>query len=162
MFGQIWIISLPLVFGLQGGLIWLISLPLASGAVSSRPLGWLDGLGTLVWTIGFCFEAIGDYQLARFKADPANRGQVLDRGLWRYTRHPNYFGDLLVWWGLYLLACAGGGWWVIISPLVMSLLLMRVSGVTLLERSLADRTSGYRDYTERTSALFPWPPKRQN
>ena len=109
---------------------------------------------------GVFFEAVGDWQLERFKADPANRGQVMDRGLWRYTRHPNYFGDFLVWWGLYGVALAAGAWWTVVSPLVMSVLLLRVSGVTLLEQSLRHRP-GYEDYVKRTSAFFPRPPKRQ-
>jgi steroid 5-alpha reductase family enzyme len=161
-YGQrFWIISLPLVFGLQAVLIWIVGLPLSAAAFSARPLGWLDGLGAALWAIGFFFEAVGDYQLAAFKAKPENRGRVLDRGLWRYTRHPNYFGDFLVWWGLYAIAAAGNApWWVVISPLLMSLLLLRVSGVTLLEKSFSERNRDYGDYIARTSVFVPWPPRR--
>lgn len=104
------------------------------------------------------YAPVGDWQLARFKAKPENRGRVMDQGLWRYTRHPNYFGDFLVWWGLYGVALAAGAWWTVPSPLVMSFLLMRVSGVTLLEKSLKARP-GYEDYVRRTSAFFPRPPR---
>ena len=113
-----------------------------------------------MWTMGWLFESIGDWQLARFKAVPGNRGQVMDRGLWRYTRHPNYFGDFLVWWGLYLLAAAAGGWWTVFSPILMSVLLIRVSGVVLLESALIEKRPGYADYVARTSSFVPWPPKR--
>jgi steroid 5-alpha reductase family enzyme len=126
-------------------------------------LNYLDAIGAAVWGLGFAFESVGDLQLARFKANAANRGQACDCGLWRYTQHPNYFGDFLVWWGLYLIALAGDApWWTLVSPIVMSYLLTRVSGVTLLEKSLQDRIAGYRDYIERTSAFFPWPPRRQS
>ena len=111
--------------------------------------------------MGLFFEAVGDWQMARFKANPANRGQVMDRGLWRFTRHPNYFGDFLVWWGLYLVAAASGqATWTVVSPLLMSFFLLRVSGVTLLEQSLKTRTAGYPEYVRRTSTFFPWPPKK--
>lgn len=161
-FGQrFWWVSLVVVFGLQAIILWVVSLPLAVAALSRSQLNWVDWLGAIIWLCGVTFESVGDFQLARFKANPANRGQVCDRGLWRYTRHPNYFGDFLVWWGFYLIAVAGdAAWWVVVSPLVMSILLMRVSGVGLLERSLVQRTAGYRDYVLRTSAFFPWPPRR--
>ncbi len=151
--------SLYLVFGLQGLLAWLISLPLLAAMASQTPLGWLDALGVALWLAGMVFEAGGDWQLARFKADPDNRGKVMDRGLWRYTRHPNYFGDFCIWWGFFLLALAGGGWWSILSPLLMSLFLLKVSGVALLESDIGERRLGYRDYVRRTNAFFPGPPK---
>lgn len=155
-----WIISLFLVFGLQAGLIWLISWPLQVAPFGSGGWNGWDIAGVLLWTIGFLLEAVGDFQMARFKADPANKGKLFSGGLWRYTRHPNYFGDFLVWWGLTLLAFAGGApWWIIISPLTISFLLIRVSGVTLLEKSLQSRTPGYEEYMRRTSSFFPWPPK---
>jgi steroid 5-alpha reductase family enzyme len=154
-------ISLFLVFGLQGVILWIVSLPLQAGQLSDAGWRWLDAAGILFWTVGFAFETVGDVQLARFKADPANRGHVMDRGLWRYTRHPNYFGDFLVWWGLYLIAASGGAWWTVFSPVLMSVLLLRVSGVALLERSLKARTAGYETYVRRTSAFFPWPPKQE-
>jgi len=155
--------SLFVVFWLQGALIWVVSLPVQATMADPAPagLGPLEWAGVAVWAVGLTFEAIGDWQLARFKADPANRGKVMDRGLWRYTRHPNYFGDFCVWWGIWLVALAAGGtWWTIVGPLVMSVLLIRVSGVALLERSLAERREGYADYVTRTSAFFPWPPRR--
>jgi steroid 5-alpha reductase family enzyme len=152
--------SLVQVFVLQGVLMWLISLPVQAAERSSGggPLGWSDALGAALTLTGVAFEATGDAQLARFKADPANRGKVMDRGLWRYTRHPNYFGDFLVWWGLYALAVASGNAWTVLSPALMSFLLLRVSGVTLLEKSMRARP-GYDDYVRRTSAFFPWPPR---
>lgn len=152
--------SLFIVFLLQGAIMWLVALPLQFGIPGDGSLGWLDFVGLAVWATGLFFESVGDFQMARFKSDPANRGKVFDRGLWRYTRHPNYFGDFLVWWGLFLVAFAAGApWWTIFSPLAMSFLLIRVSGVRLLESSLKARTEGYRDYIERTSAFFPMPPR---
>jgi len=152
------LISLFTVFGLQGLIMWIVAFPLQLGIPTDLPLGWLDGFGLLLTTVGVLFEGVGDYQLARFKANPANRGQVLDRGLWRYTRHPNYFGDFLVWWGIYVVAFSGGAFVTIFSPLLMTWLLMRVSGVTLLEKSLVHSKPGYAEYIRRTSAFFPWPP----
>jgi steroid 5-alpha reductase family enzyme len=151
--------SLYLIFGFQALLAWVISLPLAGAIAGVAPLGWLDVLGTALWTVGFVFETVGDWQLARFKRDPASAGRVMDRGLWRYTRHPNYFGDFCVWWGFYLLAVAAGAWWTIVGPLIMSYLLLRVSGVRLLERSIGKRRPGYEDYARRTNAFFPGPPR---
>lgn len=150
--------SLYLVFGFQAALAWIISLPLLGAIASQAPLGWLDGLGVALWSVGFAFEAGGDWQLARFKADPANAGKVLDRGFWRYTRHPNYFGDFCVWWGLYLLALSAGAWWSIVGPLAMSVLLLKVSGVALLEKDIGQRRPQYADYVRRTNAFFPGPP----
>ncbi|MHC1781405.1 MAG: DUF1295 domain-containing protein [Anaerolineaceae bacterium] len=150
------------VFLLQGLLMWIISLPLLAAQISPTParFTFLDILGALVWLIGFFFESAGDLQLARFRADPANKGKVMDRGVWRFTRHPNYFGDSAQWWGFYLLAAAAqGGWWTFISPLVMTTFLLRVSGVTLLEKTLSARP-GYEEYIRRTSAFVPWFPKR--
>jgi steroid 5-alpha reductase family enzyme len=151
--------SLYIVFGLQAGLAWVISLPLLASITSREPLNALDAVGVALWLVGLVFEAGGDAQLARFKSDPANAGAVMDRGLWRYTRHPNYFGDFCIWWGLYLVAVAGGGWWAVAGPLLMSVLLMRVSGVTLLEKDISERRPAYRDYVQRTNAFFPGPPR---
>ena len=158
--GDRWpLVSLGTVFLLQGALIWLVSLPVQTSQSAVLPLGWLDAVGAALVAVGIATEATGDFQLARFKADPANKGRVMDRGLWRYTRHPNYFGDFCVWWGLFGLAFTGGaGIWTIVSPLVMSFLLLRVSGVTLLEKHMGDRP-GYAEYVRRTSPFFPWPPK---
>jgi steroid 5-alpha reductase family enzyme len=157
---KFWLKSLYLVFGLQAVLAWIVSLPLLAAVGSSRPLGWIDALGVAVFAFGFGFESLGDWQLARFRADAANRGRVLDRGLWRYTRHPNYFGECCLWWGLYLIAVAAGGWWSIVSPLLMTLLLLKVSGVALLEQTIVERRPGYVDYVRRTSAFVPLPRRK--
>lgn len=151
--------SLYLVFGFQALLAWVISLPLLGAILSPRPLGWLDAAGVAVWAVGLFFETVGDAQLARFKADPANRGRVMDRGLWRYTRHPNYFGDFCVWWGFYLIALSAGAWWSVLGPLLMSALLMKYSGAGLLEKDIQERRPGYADYVRRTSGFFPRPPR---
>jgi steroid 5-alpha reductase family enzyme len=155
------LVSLFLVFGLQGVLMWIISLPLQAAQMAPQPdrLTPLDWLGVLLWGVGFLFETIGDRQLSRFKADPANRGKVMDRGLWAYTRHPNYFGDAVLWWGYFLIAAAAGAWWTIVSPVVMTLLLMKVSGVALLEKTLVKTKPEYQDYVRRTSAFVPWFPR---
>jgi steroid 5-alpha reductase family enzyme len=158
---RFWWVSYVTVFLLQGVILWFVSLPLQAAIVanpSAFPSG-LDIAGLGLWTVGVLFESLGDWQLARFKADPANAGRVMDRGLWRYTRHPNYFGDFCVWWGLYLIAAAGGAWWTVGSPLLMSLFLMRVSGVTLLEQTIVDRRPDYAAYQRRTNAFFPGLPK---
>jgi steroid 5-alpha reductase family enzyme len=149
--------SLWLIFGFQAMLAWVISLPLAGAVAGDASLGLLDALGVVVWAVGLFFEAVGDGQLARFKSDPANTGRVMDRGLWRYTRHPNYFGDFCVWWGLYLLALSAGAWWSIVGPLIMSFLLLRFSGVRLLERDIGERRPAYAEYVRRTNAFFPGP-----
>lgn len=156
------LVSLLTVFTLQGVLMWVVSLPVQLGQVPDDPgLGWLAVVGVVVWLVGFGFEAVGDLQLARFKADPANEGRVMDRGLWRYTRHPNYFGDACGWWGIGLIAAESGlGAWGLIGSLVMTVLLLRVSGVALLERSLRKRKPDYEAYVARTSAFFPRPPRR--
>lgn len=153
------IVSLFSVFGLQGLLMWIISFPLQIAQISPAParLGLLDWIGAAVWLIGFLFESLGDLQLARFKANPNNKGRVMDRGLWRYTRHPNYFGDSLMWWGFFLIALSvPAGIWTLISPLLMTGLLMKVSGVALLEKTLTKTKPDYHDYVRRTSAFFPW------
>jgi len=154
--------SLYVVFGLQGVVMWVVSLPLqVSIATSQNGWNWLHFVGAALWATGLFFESVGDWQLARFRTNPENAGQVLDTGLWRFTRHPNYFGDFLVWWGLYLVAVArSDAWWTAIGPIVMSVFLMRVSGVTLLEKSLGKSKPGYQDYVRRTNAFFPAPPKR--
>jgi steroid 5-alpha reductase family enzyme len=149
--------SLYIVFLLQGLLAWIVSLPLLATALGRAELNWLDYIGVIVAAFGLLFEAIGDWQLARFKARPGSHDQVMDQGLWRYTRHPNYFGDCCVWWGFYLLAAASGGWWSFVGPLLMTVLLLRVSGVTLLERSIVKRRPEYRRYIETTNAFIPGP-----
>jgi steroid 5-alpha reductase family enzyme len=155
------VVSLYLVFGLQGVLMWIVSLPLQLGQTRETPdFGAIAGIGIAVWAFGMYFEAVGDWQLTRFKRDPANAGKVMDRGLWRYTRHPNYFGDACVWWGIALVAAETGiGAIGLVGAVVMTVLLRRVSGVTLLERSLVKRRPGYDDYVERTSPFLPRRPR---
>lgn len=155
------LVSLGTVFGGQGVLMWWVSLPVLvanHGGTGDAPLSTALGFG--LWALGLVFETVGDLQLTRFRADPANRGRVLDRGLWRYTRHPNYFGDACVWWGIWLV-CAGspGALFTVGSPALMTFLLLRVSGVALLERSIGRRRPEYAEYQRRTSAFFPRPPK---
>ncbi len=157
-----WLISLGTVFALQGALMLVVSLPVSLSAAADGPeaLGPLAALGALVWVVGLVFEAGGDLQLARFKADPDNEGKVMDRGFWRYTRHPNYFGDFCVWWGVFLVAAeTGPGRWGVIGPIVMTVFLLKVSGVAMLERDITERRPKYADYIARTSAFFPRPPK---
>jgi len=157
------LVSLATVFVLQALLMWVISLPIQVGIAGAKGWHLAATVGVLLWLFGFLFESVGDFQLARFKSNPANRGRVMNRGLWRYTRHPNYFGDFLVWWGFYCLALESGSWWwTITSPLLMSFLLIRVSGVRLLESSLRSRVTGYEQYVRSTSAFVPLPPKREN
>jgi steroid 5-alpha reductase family enzyme len=157
---QFWLVSLGSVFLLQGLIMWIIALPIQvaiSNPVSPTNL-WLLACGLVLWSTGILFESVGDLQLARFKANPANSDRVMNQGLWRYTRHPNYFGDFCVWWGIYLVCAAAGAWWTVFSPLLMSLLLLRVSGVTLLEKTITSRRPEYADYQSRTSSFFPWKP----
>ena len=151
--------SLYLVFGLQAVIAWLVSLPLLAAISAEVPLGFLDGFALGLFVIGFVFEAVADLQLARFKADPANVGRVLDTGLWRYTRHPNYFGNACIWWSFFVFALATGAWWSVLSPLLMTFLLLKVSGVALLEQDIGDRRPAYRDYIRRTNAFIPGFPK---
>lgn len=157
-----WIKSLFQVFLLQGLLMWVISWPLLAGQYRGQPdhLSFLSVLGILLWVFGFYFEAMGDLQLTRFKANPDNRGKLLSHGVWRFSRHPNYFGDSAQWWGYYLLAAAAGGWWTIFSPILMTLLLIKVSGVALLEKTLKNSKPGYKEYVESTSAFIPWFPRK--
>lgn len=148
------------VFLLQGFLMWIIAAPLVVVHESTRPVFWLDFLSIFIWMIGFFFEAVGDAQLARFKSDPANKGKVMNTGVWRYSRHPNYFGDATQWWAFFLSAAAAGAWWTIFSPIIMTTLLMRVSAVTLLEKTLREEKPGYKEYSETTSEFIPWFPKK--
>lgn len=155
--------SLWAVFWGQGLLMWIVALPVQAGQAGSPYDGptWLGWAGAVLWAVGLAFETVGDLQLTRFRAEPANAGTVMDRGLWAWTRHPNYFGDFCVWWGLYLVAVAVGGvWWTAIGPAVMSVLLIRVSGAALLERGLAKTRPGYADYVARTSSFLPRRPRR--
>ena len=160
--GSFWWASLFKVFWLQAALAWIVSAPVGVALLAEAPatLGGLDGLGIALVAVGLLFEAGGDWQLARFRRDPANRGRVCDSGFWRYTRHPNYFGDAVVWWGFFAFAAATpGGWWSAVGPLLMTVLLVRVSGVAMLEPDLRRSKPGYRAYIARTSPFFPWPPR---
>ena len=154
-----WIVSLYMVFGLQAVLMWVVAVPAVVTQATDSSLWWLDWIGVGLWAIGLCFETVGDIQLARFKARPESKGRVMVKGLWRYTRHPNYFGDFCVWWGIYLVAAAGGAWWSIFSTLVMSALLIRYSGAGLLEKTITRRRPGYEEYIRTTNAFFPGKPR---
>lgn len=159
-----WWISFFQVFLLQGTLLWLVSSTLLGGMYVSVnvTINWLAFAGIAVWLTGLFFETAGDYQLARFKADPANRGKVLSSGLWRYTRHPNYFGDSAVWWGFGLISISAGNWLPALGSLLMTILIIKVSGVVLLEKSLIGGKEGYKEYIQRTSAFIPWFPRKWN
>jgi steroid 5-alpha reductase family enzyme len=157
-----WWISYFQTFLLQGVLMWLISAPLLGAQLSGpdHPLGFLDYLGIIFWFIGFSFESGGDFQLARFKSDPVNKGKVMNRGFWRYTRHPNYFGDACMWWGYGLICLSAGSYIPVIGSVLMTGLIIKVSGVALLEKTLVEQKPQYKEYIEKTSAFIPWFPKK--
>jgi steroid 5-alpha reductase family enzyme len=157
-----WWISFFQVFLLQGILLMLVSLPLLGANMGSHSenLTWLDYLGIMVWVVGFVFEAGGDFQLYRFKRNPENKGKVLDTGFWKYTRHPNYFGDSAVWWAYAIFSIAAGSYWQIVGSVLMTLLIIKVSGVALLEKSLNTTKPQYAEYIRKTSSFFPWFPKK--
>jgi steroid 5-alpha reductase family enzyme len=157
-----WWISFFQTFLLQGILMWLISVPLLGAQYfgPEKSLGILDYTGIALWIIGFIYEAGGDYQLAVFKSSPSNKGKVLSSGFWRYTRHPNYFGDSSVWWAYGLICLAAGSILPVLGSLLMTALIIKVSGVTLLEKNLKDKKPEYKEYIEKTSAFFPWFPKK--
>ncbi len=139
--------------------MWVIALVLQYGQLSPTPdhFVWLDVLGVFIWVIGFFFEAVGDWQLAQFKADPANKSRVMDRGLWAYSRHPNYFGEFLIWWGLFLITLSTpNSWWTVISPLIITAVLLKMTGIPLTEGTIVKTRPGYEDYIKRTSAFVPW------
>jgi steroid 5-alpha reductase family enzyme len=162
---RFWWVSLFKVFLLQGLLLWVISLATQIGQFTPAPGGLtgLDMAGLALWITGFFFEAVGDLQMARFKGNPDNKGKVMDRGLWAFTRHPNYFGESVMWWGLFLITLSTpGSAWTIISPALITFLLLRVSGVTLLEKGLKERRPAYQDYIARTSSFFPWFPGKRH
>jgi len=161
---RFWLVSLVKVFMLQAVFLWAIALVLQFGQLSTAPAGFVttDFIGALIWIIGFFFEAVGDWQLARFKRDPANKGKVMDRGLWAYTRHPNYFGEFLIWWGFFVITLSTpSGWWTVISPLLVSIVLLKMTGIPLTEDSTRKTRPGYGDYVKRTSAFVPWFPKKE-
>ncbi len=153
-----WWWSLVQVFLLQAILIWFIAAPLVAALLSSRaPMGWLDWAGTVLAALGLLIETVADSQLARFRGEPASKDKVMDRGLWSWSRHPNYFGETLMWWGFFCLGFAAAHrWWLALSPLVVTFLLLRVSGVSLMEETIADRRPDYADYRRRVSAFIPW------
>ena len=155
-----WWFSFFQTFLLQGVLIMIVSLPLLGATQGSGEITILDYFGIAIWLIGFVFEAGGDFQLSRFKNNPNNKGKVLNRGFWKFTRHPNYFGDSAVWWAFGLFSIAAGGYWQAIGSVIMTLLIIRVSGVALLEKSLNKTNPQYREYVEKTSTFFPWFPKK--
>jgi len=154
-----WWKSLYLVFGFQAVLAWLVSAPLAGAIASGQPLGAIAWLGVALALFGLVWESVADAQLTRFRSDPSNARRVMDSGLWRYSRHPNYFGEFCVWWGLYVIAAGAGAAWTVFAPIVMSVLLLRVSGVPLLEKDIGERRPGYHDYAARTNTFFPGPPR---
>jgi len=148
-------------FLLQGFLIMIVSLPLLGISTGTHPgnLNVIDYLGIFIWLVGFAFEAGGDFQLLRFRRDPKNKGKVLNTGFWKYTRHPNYFGDSAVWWAYAIFSIAAGSYWQTIGSVVMTLLIIRVSGVALLEKTLKTSKPQYQEYIQKTSSFFPWFPK---
>lgn len=149
------------VYVIQVVVMVVVSLPVQAASYLTAPLGALDYLAVLLWVVGFAFESVGDRQLTRFRSDPASKGQVMDRGLWRYTRHPNYFGDAVVWWGLFLFAAHHWiGLLTVVAPVLMTLTLAKGTGKPLLEKDMAGRRPGYADYVKRTSGFVPWPPKK--
>lgn len=156
-------VSLWTVFVLQGVLMWFIAMPVFHGARAHDTEAMIESLavaGVALWLVGLVWETVADAQLARFKSHPENRGRVMDEGLWKYSRHPNYFGEIVIWWGFFLMAASVGGWWTFISAALMSFLIARVSGVTLLEKKLSETRPAYRAYVARTNALIPGPPRR--
>lgn len=155
--------TLKSVFLLQGVMLWTVSLPVQLGMLndSGTALGMLAFAGIALAVVGILFESVGDHQMTTFRADPANKGQVMDRGLWRYTRHPNYFGDACVWWGLFLIALgAGAPLWVAVGPALLNWTLVRWSGAALLERRMKRSRPGYEEYIARTSGFIPRPPRK--
>jgi steroid 5-alpha reductase family enzyme len=149
------------VYVIQVVVLVVVSLPVQAASYLTAPLGVLDYLAVLLWVVGFAFESVGDWQLTRFRSDPASKGQVMDRGLWRYTRHPNYFGDAVVWWALFLLAAHHWiGLLTVVAPVLMTFILVKGTGKPLLEKDMAGRRPGYADYVKRTSGFVPWPPKK--
>lgn len=162
---RFWIVSLFKVFLLQALFLWVIALAIQYAQTSSTPdhLTGLDFLGYTIWLIGFVIESVSDWQLARFKADKTNAGKVMDRGLWAYSRHPNYFGECLIWWGIFLIALSvPQGWWTVASPIVITVVLLKMTGIPLTEKMIVNTRPGYRDYIRRTSAFIPWFPKKKH
>lgn len=158
-----WLSSLFKVFLLQALFLWGIALVVQAGQTRSDPafFVWTDIIGAFIWLVGFVFESVSDAQLASFKSNPANRGKVMARGLWRYTRHPNYFGECLIWWGLFVIAMADLHlWWTVVSPVIVTVVLLKMTGIPLTEKLLVEKRPGYDHYIHTTPAFFPWIPKR--
>lgn len=157
-----WWVSFFQTFLLQGALIMFVSLPLLGTNIhtDSNGLIWLDYIGIVLFIIGFTFEAGGDFQLAKFKSNPNNKGKVLKTGFWKYTRHPNYFGDVTVWWSFAFFSLASGSYWPVIGSIGMTLLIIKVSGVAILEKKLNNTKPEYREYIQKTNSFFPWFPKK--
>lgn len=148
------------IFLLQVILMWVIPTPLLAALTGTTPLGPLDYAGFGLAVLGLGLEVAADMQLTRFRRDPKNEGKVMDQGLWAWSRHPNYFGETMLWWGFFLIGVAGGAaWWVIVSPVVMTILLLKVSGISLMEDGMEERRPTYADYKRRVAAFIPWPPK---
>ncbi len=156
-----WWFSFFQVFLLQGLLIMLVSLPLlgVNFNTQSNDLNWLDYLAIFMWLVGFSFESVGDFQLTKFKKNPSNKGNVLNKGLWKYTRHPNYFGDAVIWWSYAIFCVSAGSYWPVIGSVLMTYLIIKISGVSLLEETLKDKKPEYRNYIKKTNSFFPWFPK---
>jgi steroid 5-alpha reductase family enzyme len=159
---KFWWVSFFQTFLLQGILMWLISAPLLGAQYYGRDnsISFLDYLGIFFWILGFFFETVGDLQLAHFKSNPVNKGKVMNKGLWHYTRHPNYFGDSSVWWGFGFLCLSTGSYLPVLGSVLMTIIIIKISGVGLLEKSLKDKKPGYTEYIEKTSAFIPWFPKK--
>ena len=161
---KFWWLSFFQIFLFQGVLMWIISAPLLGAQYYGRNNAFsvIDIIGIFFWLIGFFFESTGDFQLARFKAEPSNKNKVLDKGLWSYTRHPNYFGDSSVWWGFGIICLAAGSYIPVLGSVLMTFIIIKISGIGLLEKSLKNKKPGYREYVEKTSAFLPWFPKRKD
>jgi steroid 5-alpha reductase family enzyme len=157
-----WWKSAYIVFGLQAVLAVLMSLPVLGAVHSTTPLNWLDAAGATLWFVGMYFETVSDHQLVRYLARPDHEHTVMDQGLWRYSRHPNYFGEACVWWGLWLIAGAAGAWWTAIGPALLTFFLLRISGVALTEKDITRRRPGYLAYVRRTNAFFPGPARTES
>ena len=155
-----WLKSIYIIFGLQAVLAWVISVSLYAAISNVSPLNFVDYVGLVLFIFGFVWETLADMQLSRFRANPNNKGKVLSTGVWHYSRHPNYFGEACVWWAFYLFALSGGSWWTIISPILMTLLLLKISGVSLLESTIIERRPAYAEYIDKTNAFFPGAPKK--
>ena len=157
-----WWLSLIQVFLLQAILIWFVPAPLVAAVLYSRmPMAWPDYAGVAIAGLALIFEALADFQLAAFRADPGMKGKVMDRGLWGWSRHPNYFGEAVMWWGYFMVGFSvSHQWWLLLSPVLVTFLLLQVSGVALMESDIEKRRPGYAEYKKRVSAFIPLPPRK--